>query len=127
MHLIAPRGAREKLPKRRAREGYELTLRDSDSGALQSIVVEIGRQPDGRIAEVFVTVQKAGSYVRTVFEAWAMLASLAIQHGMPVSKLAQSMEGIQTGRYAIVDGPRGLEGCAVTSIFGAVSLVLQSG
>lgn len=126
-HIIAARCTREKLPSRRSKSLTELLLKDQENGHTQRVYIDIGYYSDKRIAEVFVTVANVGSYLKTVFESWAILASLAIQFGMPPAKLAQSMSGIKTGTYKIVEGPSRLLFKTVTSIWGAIALVIEHG
>lgn len=126
-HLIATRGAREKPNQTRRNETTELVLKDTETGHLQRLYVCLGYTGDERIAEMFITVSKTGSYLKTAFEAWAILASLAIQYGMPVSKLAQSISTMKTGDYLIVEGPAWLKWKKCTSVWSAIGMVLDHG
>lgn len=49
--------------------------------------IHVGLYEDGRPGEVFLTVQKAGSTLRGVCDAWAIAISIALQHGVPLQKL----------------------------------------
>jgi ribonucleoside-diphosphate reductase alpha chain len=57
--------------------------------------VTAGRFPDGRLAEIFLDVGKAGSAVQQHAEACAVLASIALQHGV----------GVETIIHAVAGGP----------------------
>ena len=48
---------------------------------------------DGRLAEVFLDVGKAGSSVQIHADDAAILASLALQHGVPVEAIRHSVGG----------------------------------
>jgi ribonucleoside-diphosphate reductase alpha chain len=68
--------ARERLPNRRGHEGLFFSHGGFDYTA------GIGRFDDGRLAEIFLTGSKSG----TTIDAWAhdaaIVASLALQHGV---------------------------------------------
>jgi hypothetical protein len=51
------------------------------------------RFPDGRMAEIFLDVGKAGSSVQRHADDAAVLASLLLQHGVPVSQIRHSVSG----------------------------------
>ncbi len=126
-HIVAARGAREKPNHKRRTETTELLLKDQDTGRRQQIFVSISRLSDGRVSELFINTSKTGSYLQTSFEAWTIIASLALQYGMPVSKLAQSISTMKTGTYIIEEGPYRLQFKTCTSIWSAVALVLTHG
>lgn len=51
------------------------------------------RFPDGRMAEVFLDVGKAGSSVQRHADDAAVLLSLLLQHGVPVEQIRHSVSG----------------------------------
>jgi hypothetical protein len=51
------------------------------------------RYADGRLAEIFLDVGKAGSTVQQHAEATAVLASLALQHGVAVETIVHAVAG----------------------------------
>ena len=125
-HLQAARGAREKLPKRRRTTRTKLKVQETTGQfALRTLYVDVGHQPDGRPAELFAVVAGVGSELRGLYDAWAMMVSLALQHGMPVSKAISSISTLKSTPMEIVDGPTALMGKAVGSLFEAVALVLH--
>ena len=126
-HIVAARGAREKPNHKRKTETTELILKNTETGDRQQIFVSISRLPNNRVSEIFINTSKTGSYLQTSFEAWAIIASLALQYGMPVSKLAQSISTMKTGTYIIEEGPHRLRHKSCTSVWSAVALVLTSG
>ena len=48
---------------------------------------------DGRIAEIFLDTGKAGSQIQQHAEATAVLASLALQHGVAVQTIIHAVAG----------------------------------
>jgi hypothetical protein len=71
-------GARERLPDRRECEGFDLEALDLRFHAT------VGRFADGRLAEVFITNHKAGSMAGIMASDAAVVASIALQYGVPV-------------------------------------------
>jgi hypothetical protein len=51
------------------------------------------RYPDGRLAEIFLDCGKAGSTVQQHAEATAVLASLALQHGVAAQTIIHAVQG----------------------------------
>jgi hypothetical protein len=82
---------REKLPNRREAETFDVEV-----GGLRYCAT-IGRYPDGRIGEIFITNHKAGSEAGIMASDAAVAASLALQYGAP----------IETLRHALMRDPRG--------------------
>lgn len=67
--------ARERLPNRRGNETFEVEV----TGLRYT--VSVGRYPDGRIAEIFLTNFKTNSAADTAARDVAITFSLAVQHG----------------------------------------------
>jgi hypothetical protein len=82
---------RERLPNRRPAETF-----DVEAGGLRYRAT-IGRYPDGRIGEIFITNHKAGSEAGIMASDAAVAASLALQYGTL----------IETLRHALMRDPRG--------------------
>ena len=51
------------------------------------------RLADGRLGEIFLDVGKAGSAVQAHADNEAILASLLLQHGVPVGAIRHSIDG----------------------------------
>jgi hypothetical protein len=51
------------------------------------------RFPNGNLAEVFLDVGKAGSSVQQHADTAAVLASLLLQHGVPLDQIRHSVSG----------------------------------
>jgi ribonucleoside-diphosphate reductase alpha chain len=66
---------RQRLPNRRRAETFELEV-----GGVQH-VASIGRYPNGRLGEIFITAHKAGSAADTAARDAAITASIALQFG----------------------------------------------
>jgi len=90
---------RERLPDRRAHE-----LIDLEHGGFR-YVAGIGRFPDGRLAEVFInTPGKAGTGVEAIARDAAIVASLALQHGVAVETIRHAITRSSNGAAAGVVG-----------------------
>jgi len=90
--------SRERLPDRRPVERHKLVVGG------QTLYVDVGRYPDGRLGEVFVTMSRAGTGMRGMLDAVARLASVALQHGVPVESVTNAMRGLDFAPQGIVSG-----------------------
>ena len=84
---------RERLPDRRACWRQKLVIHDRGGGR-QPFFVDFGEYPDGRLAEVFITASKAGTFVRGTLDALARTVSLALQEGTPPEQVALTLLGL---------------------------------
>ena len=84
--------ARERLPNRRFAETLDIHV-----GGLKYRAT-IGRYADGRLAEVFLDAFKAGSAADTAARDSAVLASLALQAGIPPEALLHALVKDSAGR-----------------------------
>jgi ribonucleoside-diphosphate reductase alpha chain len=55
--------------------------------------LHIGEYADGTPGEIFVHVNKEGSTVGGLMDAWAICFSLALQYGVPLRKLVDKFRG----------------------------------
>jgi hypothetical protein len=78
---------RERLPNRRGGLSFNFVHDDRAYHATAT------HYPDGRIAEIFLDVGKAGSTVQQHAEATAVLASLALQHGVSTKTIIHALAG----------------------------------
>jgi hypothetical protein len=76
---------RRTLPNRRAHWFFDF---ECDG---QRYTGGIGRFDDGAIAEIFLNGRKVGSGAETNAQEAAIIASLAVQHGCPVSTLHHAL------------------------------------
>ena len=117
---------RERLPKRRANQIYSMEMVSPELPEGLKIHVSLGRYPDGRCGEINVAFGKTGGMMRDSLEAWARLASLALQYGVPAADLCRSLRGI-AGMGGRVRAPGlAVDGQAVTSPWGAVAALLEA-
>jgi len=93
-----PSDSRRALPQRRFAETFEL-----DHGQFK-ISVTIGHYPDGTIGEVFVHGAKTGSDLDASVRDGAILASLALQHGVPLNTMASAITREADGQPSTVIG-----------------------
>jgi hypothetical protein len=77
--------ARERLPDRRPAETFDI-----EAGGLRYRAT-IGRYPDGRIGEIFLTNHKAGSQAGILASDAAVAASLALQYGTPLDVIRKAL------------------------------------
>jgi hypothetical protein len=89
---------RERLPNRRLTETFNLT-----SGGL-TYTASISRFRDGRLAEIFITNHKAGSTAGIMASDAAVVASIALQHGVPLQTIRGAVMRDSRGRAS---GPLG--------------------
>jgi ribonucleoside-diphosphate reductase alpha chain len=76
---------RERLPNRRPHE-----LLDFEHGGFR-FTGGIGRNEDGRLAEVFLNCSKVGTRVDVNARDAAIVASLALQHGATTDELRRAL------------------------------------
>ena len=84
--------ARQRLPNRRASETFAFTCGDF------TYIATISRFSDGTLAEIFLGNGKAGSGSDTAAKDSAVVASIALQHGVPLDVI----------RHALLRDPRGV-------------------
>ena len=99
-------GTRMRLPDRRSAETFELQA----SGL--RFTCTVGRFPDGRLAEIFLTNHKAGSHADTAARDSAIVCSLALQHGADLEVIRRALCRDADGKAS---GPLGT---ALDLIFG---------
>lgn len=56
--------------------------------------VTVNLYPDGRPAEMFLTVDRVGGLERGMCHALAVMVSTALQHGVPLSKIVEKLKGM---------------------------------
>jgi hypothetical protein len=77
--------SRERLPARRASSTFELEL------AGLHYTVSVGRLESGELAEIFVTNGKCGSDSDTAARDSAVVASIALQYGVPLETIRHAL------------------------------------
>jgi hypothetical protein len=88
-----------RLENRRANESFPI-----EAGGLH-YTATVGRFDDGRLAEVFLTSNRVGSAAATAACDAAVLASIALQHGVPLDVLRHALMRDAAGRAI---GPLGV-------------------
>ena len=85
---------------------YEAALAFSrqDDGPVKGYVT-VGLYADGRPGEVFIVLDRAGSTLRGMTDAAAQLASLLLQHGVPVEQIAEKFVGSKFDPSGPADNP----------------------
>jgi len=78
---------RERLPNRRANSSFGFEFEGHHYRATA------GRFADGRLAEIFLDTGKLGTPLQSSADNAAILASLALQHGVGVDVLRHSVTG----------------------------------
>ena len=95
------RGEREHLPWR-VEEGYrqKVIIGQSD----QELFWRTGNYPDGRLAELWITIAREGSTLRSFAECVAMSVSIGLQHGVPLRKYVDAFMGVSFEPNGAVEG-----------------------
>lgn len=63
--------------------------------------VTAGMYEDGRIGELFVRADRAGSTMNGILDTLAMTMSIALQHGVPIEMLTAKMKNTQFPPYGL--------------------------
>jgi hypothetical protein len=93
----APAGdvsARERLPNRRQAETIAF---DRDGSKYQ---MTIGYFPDGRVGEIFLNADRGDSLLDVLTSDAAILASLALQYGCPLTDIVHALKRDSRGEAA---------------------------
>ena len=78
---------RRRLPKRRKGMTFSATV----GGHL--VTVSTGEYEDGSLGEVFIDMHKEGAAFRSMMNNFAILLSVSLQNGVPLSKLVDRFSG----------------------------------
>jgi hypothetical protein len=89
---------REYLPDRRANETTEF---DRDG---VHIKITVGFKPDGQIGEIFLNAGHANSMMDAILSDVAIIASIALQHGVSIRRLAHA---IKRDNFGLASSPIG--------------------
>ena len=79
---------RVRLPKRRS--GF--TLESAVAG--HKVFLRTGEYEDGTLGEIFIDMHKEGAAFRSLMNCFAILVSLCLQHGVPLSLLVKRFTGV---------------------------------
>jgi ribonucleoside-diphosphate reductase alpha chain len=86
---------KHRLPETRAGVTHHFTIyiKDESSGVRElDGYIQTGEYEDGRLGEIFVRVGKPGS-TEAWLDQWALGASLALQHGVPLEVYFAKFQG----------------------------------
>lgn len=89
---------RERLPNRRPNE----TQRFNRDGI--SITLTTGYKPDGTPGEIFLNADRADSMLDVLMSDAAIIASIALQHGIPLQQIAHALK---RDKFGIASSPIG--------------------
>jgi len=78
-----PRAVRHKLQEERASITHKFNIGGHEG------YITVGLYPDGSPGELFITMAKEGSTVSGLMDSFALTASIALQHGVPLKLLCE--------------------------------------
>lgn len=120
---------RESLPDERAsitRKFKIFYAEDGPDGRPVSKVlkfyIKAGMYPDGRLGEIFITGDQIGGLIRGALDSFAMMFSIALQHGVPMTLLT---EKLRHARFGPSGSTRDLQFPSCSSMFDLVSQFLN--
>ncbi len=96
---VAPVNGRERLPDDHAGSIHKFAV----GGQKGRIIV--GYYPDGRLGEFYIETEKEGSTVAGMYDALAIVASLAIQYHVPLEVLSDKLIGMRFEPYGMTTNP----------------------
>jgi hypothetical protein len=92
--------SRQRLPNRRGHRVISFTAADGFR-----YIAGLGYFDDGRLAEIFLDAEKVGAAIETAARDGAMVASLALQHGVPADTIRHALTRNGNGEAS---GPLGM-------------------
>lgn len=91
---------RELLPQRRGCETFEIKF----GGLKGKHVITVGYYDDGRIGELFIVGGKSGEVVEAIARDFAVVASIALQHGAPLTAIEHALTRNSQGEPMSIGG-----------------------
>jgi len=110
---------RRKPEPRRSAETTTIVIDSPRRGRIKAHVT-ITRYSTGEACEIFVATNKVGSDVRTSYEAWAITASYALQHGVPLRAIARAVLHVRDDWSGTLE-----DGRQVSSLWDAIGQLLE--
>jgi ribonucleoside-diphosphate reductase alpha chain len=108
-------GARRPLPA--IRRGYRHKLRVEG----QTVYLATGEYDDGSLGELFVTLSREGTTLRSMMESFAKAISIGLQHGVPLGTFVKAFTNVRFEPAGIVEGHDRIKLCS-----SLVDLILRS-
>ncbi len=96
---IIPDNGRERLPDDHAGSIHKFKVGDQKGRVI------VGYYPDGRLGEFYIETEKEGSTVAGMYDALAIVASLAIQYHVPLEVLSDKLIGMRFEPYGMTTNP----------------------
>jgi len=93
--------SRERLPDRRQGVAFKIKR---FAGLRASYHVTMGYFPDGRLGEVFIATNHAGSDAEALARDVAILMSLCLQHGCPMAIMRDALTRESNGEPSTIAG-----------------------
>lgn len=110
------------LPRKRACITYELVIHSAEVGRFKFyLCVSVGT--DGAPVELWIDCAKEGTMLREFMHAWAATASMALQGGVPLGRLAHMFHLWRFEPLGRVEGAEGIPECS--SILDLVARVIE--
>jgi hypothetical protein len=91
---------RFRLPTTREGTTNEVTLSCEDE-KLQ-MFIRSATFNDGRLGEVFINVERQGSFVSGMIDAFSIVLSLALQYGVPLQRVVDKLENTRFGKIGVL-------------------------
>jgi hypothetical protein len=91
---------RDLLPLRRHSETFNMRFGEQNS----EFAITLGYYDDGRIGEVFIDGAKPGSGMADITHDGAVLLSLAMQYGVPLTTIKSALSRDRDGKAATIIG-----------------------
>lgn len=85
-----PDAIRHRLPKDRKSVVHKFRLFWLN-GNEEKFYVIVGMYPDGSPGEIFIHASHSGSTIKGLLDVWAVTASIALQHGVPLRTLSDKL------------------------------------
>lgn len=88
---------RRRLPKDRKSVTRSFEIRGGEGGesVVHDVSVTVGLYEDGTPGEIFLRVGRSGTLASGAFDALALVASIALQHGVPLRMILDKLRGLR--------------------------------
>lgn len=113
---------RKRLPDTRTGTRYHVVIY-SEEGDLDVYILVNHYEDTREPAEIFVNVSKQGSSLQGMLDGWAIMASMALQYGVPLQNIIDKFAGQAFPPYGPTSFP-GIQSC--TSLLDLVVRVLDA-